>query len=137
MKSRSLVALAVIAFFIWGIGPAKAGEASAAKGKKVADFSLKDTNGREVSLESLKDKKAVVVIFIGTECPINNAYLSPLGKMAKEYASQSVQFLGVNSNCQDDAAHVTQHAKENSISFPVLKDDGNKVADDFAAQRTP
>ena len=35
---------------------------------------LKDTKGETVTLAQFKDHKAVVVFFVGTECPINNAY---------------------------------------------------------------
>ena len=106
-------------------------------GKKVADFALKDTSGQRVALETYKSKKAIVVVFVGTECPINNAYLLPLSKMYATYSSRGVQFLAINSNLQDTAARIAEHAKENSIPFPVLKDEGNAVADDFGAQRTP
>src|SRR5262245_54738256 len=47
-------------------------------GQKVSDFTLKDTQGRAVALGSLKDAKALVVLFVGTECPINNNYVPRL-----------------------------------------------------------
>jgi peroxiredoxin len=118
-------------------GSADAEEAAAIIGKKVANFVLKDQSGKAVSLEGLKDKKAVVVVFAGTECPINNAYMAPLAKMATSYASRQVQFLAINSNRQDTAERIAAHARENATPFPVLKDEGNRVADDFGAQRTP
>src|SRR6516162_10243676 len=95
----------------------------ASLGKKVADFALRDTSDQRVSVESYKDKKAIVVVFVGTECPINNAYLLPLSKMYATYSSRGVQFLAINSNLQDTAARIAEHAKENSIPFPVLKDE--------------
>jgi peroxiredoxin/mono/diheme cytochrome c family protein len=106
-------------------------------GKKAADFSLKDTNGNVVSLASFKDKKAVVVVFVGTECPINNAFMPRLAELHKAYAGQGVQFLAINANRQDTAERVAEHAKRYSIPFPVLKDEGSVVADQFGAQRTP
>ncbi|MGL4549860.1 MAG: redoxin domain-containing protein, partial [Gemmataceae bacterium] len=48
-----------------------------------------------------------------------------------------VTFLGVNSNRQDTPADVAAHAKRAGLPFPVLKDPGAKVADRFAARRTP
>jgi peroxiredoxin len=137
MKSRLFSVCALLTWCGFILQPAAAEEVSASVGKKIANFTLKDTNGRPVSLESLKDKKAVVVVFLGTECPINNAYLFPLSQMHKNYASHGVQLLGINSNSQDTPDRVAVHAKENSIPFPVLKDEANKVADEFGAQRTP
>jgi peroxiredoxin len=106
-------------------------------GKKMADFSLKDTQGKPVSLAMFKDRKAVVVVFTGTECPINNSYMPRLAELHQEYAPRGVQFLAVNANRQDDPRRVAEHARKNGVPFPVLKDEGNRVADQFAARRTP
>ena len=111
--------------------------ASANVSKGVADFCLKDTRGQDVVLSSFKDRKAVVVLFLGTQCPINNVYIPRLAELQKEYEPRGVQFLGVNSNQQDDAQQVAEHARQYEIPFPVLKDDGNHVADLLGAQRTP
>ena len=46
-------------------------------------------------------------------------------------------FVGINSNSQDDRAAVASHAKEYQLPFVVLKDEGARVADRFAAERTP
>src|SRR5580704_8359538 len=62
-------------------------------GQKIADFTLNDPAGKAWSLADFKDKKAVVVIFIGTECPINNAFLPRLVELHKEYGPRGVQFL--------------------------------------------
>jgi peroxiredoxin len=107
-------------------------------GKQPANFTLTDPRDQaRVSLASFKDKKAVVVVFVGTQCPINNAYLPRLIELHNEYAPQGVQILAINANIQDTPARVAEHAKSNRIPFPVLKDDGNVVADQFGAQRTP
>ncbi len=106
-------------------------------GKKVEDFRLMDSAGKTVTLADFKDRKAVVVLFLGTECPINNAYAPRLVELHKEYAEKGVQFLAVNSNRQDTVESIAAHAKKHGIPFPVLKDEANKVADQFGARRTP
>ena len=106
-------------------------------GQGVADFTLKDLQGRAVSLAEFKDKKAVAVIFIGTQCPINNLFMPRLAELHRAYAPKGVQFLAVNSNQQDTPERVAEHAKHYEIPFPVLKDEGNRVADRLGAQRTP
>src|SRR5439155_3409416 len=83
------------------------------------------------------DKKAVAVVFLGTECPINNAYLPRLAELHKTYANRGVQFVAINANCQDTAPRIAAHAKKHEIPFPVLKDEGNLIADQLGAQRTP
>src|SRR5262245_41842691 len=91
---------------------------------RVNAFTLKDVTGKEVSLADHKDAKAVVVVFLGTQCPINNAYLPRLAELHRTYAEKGVRFLAIDSNRHDDAARVAAHAKENQVPFPVLKDDG-------------
>jgi peroxiredoxin len=105
--------------------------------KTIAPFALRDAAGRAVSLDDFKDKKAVVVVFLGTECPLNNLYLRPLAELHKDFADKGVQFLAINSNVQDTPQRIAAHAKKHEIPFPVLRDEGNKVADLFEARRTP
>lgn len=106
-------------------------------GKKIDGFTLKDTAGKPVSLAGFKDKKAVVVVFVGTECPLNNAFLPRLADLHKEFEAQAVQFLAINANQHDTAERIAEHARQTNLPFPVLKDDGNAVADQFGARRTP
>src|SRR5436190_17044963 len=46
-------------------------------------------------------KRATVLIFLGTGCPVSNAYLPHLNELAKKYEPQGVRFVGVNANAQD------------------------------------
>jgi peroxiredoxin len=48
-----------------------------------------------------------------------------------------VRFVGINSNVIEPVEEVAAHAKQNGFPFPVLKDEGNKIADHFDAQFTP
>jgi peroxiredoxin len=133
LAAMGLVALICLAF----AGLSAAAPQSTCIGAKVQDFSLPDVSGREVALTDFANKKGIVVIFMGTECVINNAYMPRLVEMQKSYGERGVQFIGINSNLQDTAERVAQHAKQNGANFPVLKDERNVVADEFGAQRTP
>jgi peroxiredoxin len=106
-------------------------------GYTVAPFTLPDSAGKQSSLGDYKGKKAIVVVFLGTQCPINNAYLPRLAELHKTYSVRGVAFLAVNSNRHDTPQRVAEHAREHKIPFPVLKDAGNVVADRFRAERTP
>jgi peroxiredoxin len=105
--------------------------------KTIAAFTLHDTAGKAVSLSDYKDRKALVVVFLGTQCPINNQYAPRLAELHKEYAGKGVQFLAINANVQDSPRQIAEHAKKHEIPFPVLRDEGNRVADLFGARRTP
>src|SRR6516165_10263341 len=89
-------------------------------GAKIPAFTLKDIHRRPRSLDGFKDKKAFVVVFVGTECPLANLYLPTLIELHKEYADKGVQFLAINSNAQDSFVLVSAHAQEREIPFPVL-----------------
>jgi peroxiredoxin/mono/diheme cytochrome c family protein len=103
---------------------------------KAVDFTLNDPRAdAAVALADFKDKKAVVVVFLGTECPVGNAYLPVLAKLHDEYSSKGVQFIGINANRQDAARRVAEHARKYEVPFPVLKDPGNAVADRLGAKR--
>ena len=106
-------------------------------GSTIASFSLKDFHGQQHSLADFKDKKAVVVVFLGAECPIAKLYGQRLQELATEFASQGVAFLGIDSNRQDSISDLDQFARTHGIKFPLLKDVGNGVADKFGATRTP
>jgi peroxiredoxin len=107
-------------------------------GKKVEDFTLTDPREKKaVRLADFKEKKAVVVVFVGTECPLNNLFLPRLAELQQEFSPKGVQFLGINANRQDSAERVAAHARKFEVPFPVLKDDDQAVADRFGARRTP
>ncbi|MDZ4658477.1 MAG: redoxin domain-containing protein [Bythopirellula sp.] len=103
----------------------------------IADFALQDYLGAEHKLSDWQDKELVVVAFLGTECPLAKLYGSRLADMAKEYAADGVQFVGINSNQQDTLREMAHYATQHKIEFPLLKDSAHKVADQFAAERTP
>jgi peroxiredoxin/mono/diheme cytochrome c family protein len=134
-----LLTLAGLLVLLGSRGGMSADQAPASSvGKQLANFTLTEPRDQaRVSLATLKDKKAVVVVFLGTQCPINNAYLPRLAELHKQYAPQGVQFLAINANVQDTPAKVAEHARSNDLPFPVLKDESNVVADQFGAQRTP
>src|SRR5262245_20444559 len=120
-----------------GLLPAASARADGSVGKKIDGFALKDTTGKIWALADLKDKKAVVVLFLGTECPINNAFMPRLTELHEKYSDKSVQFLALNPNRQDTPDKIVGHVREHKIPFPVLRDTNSLIADAFGARRTP
>lgn len=103
----------------------------------ITDFKLQDYRGAEHKLSDWQDKELVVVAFLGTECPLAKLYGSRLADLAMEYGPKGVQFVGVNSNKQDTLRKIAHYASQHKIEFPLLKDSAHRVADIFAAERTP
>lgn len=106
-------------------------------GTVVENFSLPDTDGKEHSFNSLKGKNGAVLIFIAVKCPISNAYNERMEKIAQDYKAKGINVIGINSNVSESAQDVKAHAATNNLTFPILKDAGNKIADRFGATVTP
>lgn len=132
--NATTILLAVLAIPTIGEAPA---ERKASIDKPIASFKLRDYRGAWHSLDDCKDNKLVVVAFLGTECPLANRYAGRLTELAKEFASKGVAFLGVISNQQDSISKIAQLASEHKVTYPLLKDVSNVVADQFEARRTP
>lgn len=105
--------------------------------KRIDNITLKDTSGKPRSLYELKDKKAIVVVFLSFECPVSTSYSSVLAELAKTYRDKQVAFLAVNSNDDGDAAQLAKQAAEYKLPFPVFKDDNFRAADAFKADTVP
>lgn len=106
-------------------------------GDAMADFSLYDTKRRLRSCRDYEDAKALVLIFVSTECPLANLYLPTLKALHQSYEGRGVQFLLINSDAGDSFNRVAGHAWENEIPFPVLKDFDQSVGAALGAKRTP
>lgn len=119
------------------ISVAQAQAAPVAIGDSLAPFSLKDYQGKDVDLESFQGSKAVVLMFIATQCPVSNAYNERMAALAKDYQAKGVAIVGINSNRQETSAEIAAHASQHGLTFPILKDVDNVKADQFGAQVTP
>ncbi|MFZ6034080.1 MAG: thioredoxin family protein [Melioribacter sp.] len=106
-------------------------------GQKAENFKLKDYNGKEYRLSDFKDSKAIVIMFIATQCPVSNEYNSRMIELYKDYKDKGVSFVGINSNKQESVEEIKEHAKENGFEFVILKDEKNVIADKFGASVTP
>ena len=104
----------------------------------VKNFSLiseEDT----VSLNSFKNKKAVVVVFTSSHCSWATKYEERLHQLHDSFSGKDVAFLAINSNDasmseRDDATVMRQISP---YPFPYMKDENQVVAKLFKATKTP
>ncbi|MGA9407422.1 MAG: thioredoxin family protein [Bacteroidota bacterium] len=127
---RNIVMLFILSLFIFSA--VLAGEPV-----KAESFTLPDYNGVKHSLTDYKNAKAVVVMFIATQCPVSNGYNGRMVSLYNDYKGKNVVFIGINSNKQESVEEVRQHAKDHGFEFTILKDDKNVIADKFGATVTP
>ncbi len=101
------------------------------------NFSLPDVNGKVHSLEDFKNSKAIVIMFIATQCPVSNEYNSRMVNLYNDYSGKGIAFIGINSNKQESVEEIKEHSRKNEFKFTVLKDRNNVIADKFEATVTP
>ena len=138
MRLSVVIALVLIAGLVpLNPSPADPSPSAANLGKKIANVTFKDANGKSFALYDFKDKKAIVVVFLSFECPVSTSYSQPLANMAKEYGKHGVAFLGLTTNEEETAAQVAKLAKRYDIPFPVVPDVKLLAADALQAKITP
>ena len=104
----------------------------------VNNFTLKDATGTPHALYELsKEKPATVILFLATQCPIATDYVERIVALVRTYNEKDVQFIGINSNKQEDIDEIVAYSEKHGFEFPVLKDPENNIADYFGARRTP
>jgi peroxiredoxin len=138
VKSPSLPVVAAVLLAV-SLAALSARAASLKIGAPAPDFTLPAaSDGKIVALKDLLARsKAVAVMFVATKCPVSNAYNTRMTGLAREYAAKGIPLVGINSNKTEPADEVKEHAERHGFTFPVLKDDGNRIADAYGATKTP
>jgi peroxiredoxin len=143
MKKRFAFAISLaftlaLTFVVAGsAGPTGDKSSSVTIGSTIADFKLTDVSGKEQTLSSLKGKNGTVLIFLSTQCPVVRDYIERIEKLAVDYRARGVNVIGINSNSTETVEDMKAHASANNLTFPIMRDKGNKIADQLGAERTP
>lgn len=130
-----LVSAGLVGWRVYSGPPAP--PAQVALGAVVDDFTLADIDGQPHSLASLRGENGTLLIFISTQCPYSNAYNERMEALHQEYSGRGVRVVGINPNRTEPVPEVRNHARERGLTFVVLKDDGNRIADYLGASVTP
>ncbi len=128
---RSMAIAACLAAVLTG-----AAQAQAKLGEKAPDFTLPDLDGKDFALAKLLEEKPVVIMFWCPTCPTVRHLESELNEFAKANA-ETIHFLAIASNEEDSVASLKPRVQRAGYPFPVLRDEGNAVADDYGARVTP
>lgn len=136
-SSRGILILCWLAWFSPMLPAAERTE-SIPLGKAVPPGSaLRDLRGNRRPLQDFKGYRALVLLFVGTECPVSNLYLPELLNLEKTYRDKQVQFLAIYPNEHEDLDQIAAHSSDRDIPFPVLKDTHQKLADLLGISRIP
>lgn len=87
-----------------------------------------DLAGQTRRLGEAPATKAIVLIFLGPECPISQRYIPKLNRLATAQDTNRVEFFGVIAGQSMTRTQAVAFAKEYAITFPVLFDNGLALA---------
>jgi peroxiredoxin len=92
-------------------------------GNAAPGFSLKAFDGKEYSLEKLRQQGPVVAAFFKVSCPVCQFTFPYLERLYQRYGGDGVTFLGIS---QDNANDTKEFAKEFGATFPMVLDEKQK-----------
>jgi len=122
-----------------GAGTPSSGSSRPRAGAKAPAFALKAVDSGETkTLEGVLAEgkpRGVLVVFLSCKCPYAAQARQPLGDLFKKFGGQ-VKFVGINANQNESWEDIKADAAL-SFPFPMLRDEGSSVADQYGAERTP
>ena len=142
MPSRRTVIAALFAVAALCAAPFAHALDELAIGAQGAAFTLKGTDGKTHSLESVAGKKGTAVIFTCNECPYAKGYENRLIALAKDYQAKGVGFVAINSNDPkivpgDGFEFMVKRATDKDLPYPYLFDETQEIAQAYGARVTP
>jgi peroxiredoxin len=111
-------------------------------GDAVANFKLKNVDGRIISLADFSSSKGVIVIFTSNHCPFAKAYEDRVIALNNKYASQGFPVIAINpsdpgTHVDDSFEKMRERASSKGYNYPYLVDEMQTTAKAFGAARTP
>jgi peroxiredoxin len=111
-------------------------------GDAVADFRLKNVDGKMVALSDYSSAKGAIVIFDCNTCPYSRAYNDRIIGLNKKYSEKGFPVITINPNDPqmspgDSYEEMVSQAKRKKYDFPYLVDESQAVSRSFGATNTP
>ncbi|MDJ0742200.1 MAG: peroxiredoxin-like family protein [Xenococcaceae cyanobacterium MO_167.B27] len=107
----------------------KIAEQSLNVGDQVPYFTLPNAVGKNINIQSLLEKGAVVISFYrGGWCPYCNLELRALQKSLPEIEAKGATLVAISPETPDNSLSTSE---KNELTFEVLSDQGNQIAKQF------
>ncbi|QEG27442.1 Thiol-disulfide oxidoreductase ResA [Gemmata obscuriglobus] len=106
-------------------------------GERVGKITLTDIRALPRTLADFGERKALVLVFTNTTCPLAQRYLPTLKSLEKAYRDKGVPFVAVNAAEDDTLLTMATHAVKYEVEFPTVKDFGGNAARALGVKRTP
>lgn len=104
--------------------------------RSIPDFELTDQLGNKQTLEQYKQYDYVAFYVQGVGCPIARIAVPNYREVRDEYSDKNIAFVMFNANIQDNIPRIAKEAEEFGIDFPIIKDEGQKLAKSLGVERT-
>ena len=101
-------------------------------GQRAPDFSLKDAQGKVLSLSDFKGKKVILYFYPKDDTPGCTAEACNLRDNYEALLGRDIVVLGVSF---DDSSSHQKFIKKYDLPFPLLSDTEKKVAELYGAKR--
>lgn len=116
--------------------------ASYVVGDEVADFSLKNIDGKMLSMKDVAKAKGYILVFTCNHCPYSKLYEDRIIALDQKFAKKGYPVIAINPNDEtkepeDSFDEMVKRAKDKGFTFPYLRDDSQEIAKKFGATRTP
>lgn len=93
------------------------------RGKAAPGFTLKDLDGKKVSLADYKGRP-VLVNFWATWCAPCKVEMPWFEELRKQYAAQGFEILGLTDDADAGKDVIAKVAKKTGVTYPILLTDG-------------
>ncbi|HEY3243482.1 MAG TPA: redoxin domain-containing protein [Phycisphaerae bacterium] len=109
-------------------------------GKPAPSFTLKNYDGKDISLKDYAGK-VVILEWFNNECPYiqgrhgKNRDIN--AEVMKQFAGKPVVWIAIDSTKSHDPAHNQKVAEDWKIKFPILSDSEGTVGRSYGASSTP
>ena len=121
-------------------------------GSKAPDFTLQGVDGKTYTLQSFKNAKVLVIVFMCNHCPTSQAYEQRVIQLTTDYAAKGVRVVAINPNYPgslrldelgysdvgDSYAEMKVRARDAKFNFPYLYDGATEITSNkFGPVSTP
>lgn len=111
-------------------------------GWKAADFKLKGTDGKLYSLDDVKGKNGLVVMFISNHCPYVQAVIDKIVRDMADLKDHGIGAIAIASNDvqqypEDSLENMRHLATQKGFTFPYVYDETQETAKAYDAVCTP
>ena len=96
-----------------------------------------DVMGDKYRLPGAGESKAVVLLFVGYDCPISNSYAAEIVRLCKEFMPKKVEFCVVYADADISKANASKHAKEYGFCCPAILNPSMTLAQKVGATVKP